>query len=104
MMLNLRKEIVELNLQASSSDLVVGFRICRYCRQVVHCRCSTSQLLSHKLNNPPFHESIYIYIYKKREREREERTRMPPFSGGGGSVWDDIFTLKFLRRERKKGE
>lgn len=44
------------------------------------------------------------YIYIGREREREERTRMPPFSGGGGSVWDDIFTPKFLRRERKKGE
>jgi hypothetical protein len=75
MMLNLRKEIVELNLQASSSDLVVGFRICRYCRQVVHYRCSTSQLLSHKLNNPPFHESIFIYIYIYRKREREKNAQ-----------------------------
>ena len=39
----------------------------------------------------------YIYIQRERERERERELTTMPFSGGGGRVSDDIFTLKFLQ-------
>ena len=38
-----------------------------------------------------------LYIHTERERERERELTTMPFSGGGGRVSDDIFTLKFLQ-------